>query len=342
MNPQYEKKEVVNFSVLIGLGVLLFLVVLIGYFFYGLQPFDGNTDKQQFIVDRGESFKSVSARLSQESLVKSLAVFKMYMLLTGQAQNIKPGTYELSNAMTVPQIVDEITSSRRNDVLVTIPEGSSVRDIGKILEEAGVVTKESDITNFPIKSVISDYPFLVRMQSLEGFLFPETYYFERNSSPEVIIRKMLGTFEKRAWPMFNTTRDWYERLILASYLEREVPEFENRQLVAGVLFRRINLSMPLQVDATLLYAKCDGLIRDCKNLKVFRSDLTMASSYNTYTRLGWTPTPIANPGESAIQAALTPKFSSYLYYLSSPDTKETYFSKTLDEHNTKRKKYLSS
>jgi UPF0755 protein len=153
---------------------------------------------------------------------------------------------------------------------------------------------------------------------------------------------MLGTFEKRAWPMLNTTRDWYERLTLASYLEREVPEFENRQLVAGVLLRRINLSMPLQVDATLSYAKCDGLIRDCKNLKVLRSDINMTSPYNTYTRLGWTPTPITNPGESAIQAALTPKFSSYLYYLSSPDTKETYFSKTLDEHNTKRKKYLSS
>lgn len=332
----------VNLSVLIGLGVLLFLVVLIGYFFYGLQPFDGNTAKQDFVIERGESFKSVSARLSQGSLVKSLAVFKMYMLVTGQAQNIKPGTYELSNAMTVPQIVDEITSSQRNDVLVTIPEGSSVRDIGKILEESHVIAKESDISDFPVKSVASDYPFLARANSFEGFLFPETYYFERNSSPEVVVRKMLDTFEKRAWPMLNTTRDWYERLILASYLEREVPEFENRQLVAGVLLRRINLSMPLQVDATLSYIKCSGLLRDCKNIKVLRSDLGLVSPYNTYSHLGWTPTPIANPGEAAIQAALTPRFSSYLYYLSSPETKETYFSKTLDEHNAKRKKYLSS
>ena len=98
--------------------------------------------------------------------------------------------------------------------------------------------------------------------------------------------------------------------------------------------------MPLQVDATLSYAKCGGLIVGCSGLGVTRSDLTAASPYNTYQRLGRTPTPISNPGQAAIQAATQPKASPYLYYLTTAKTKETLFSKTLDEHNLKRAQYL--
>jgi UPF0755 protein len=323
------------------LGVLLFFIFSAAYFFYGLQPVDGMTEKKQFVIERGESFKDIGARLSQESLIKSIAVFKMYALLTGRAQNIQPGTYEFSSAMTLPQIMAEITSTKRNDVLVTIPEGSTLKDIESLLVESGVLERENALEEYEFEGLRVAYPFLAHADSLEGFLFPETYYFEKNSAPEEVVRKMLNVFEKRAWPLLADRKDWYEALILASYLEREVPEFENRQLVAGILWKRISLSMPLQVDATLSYAKCDGKIRGCAEIRVLRSDTAMASPYNTYKRTGWTPTPIANPGEAAIRAARTPKVSPYLYYLSSPETQETFFSRNLQEHNEKRKKYLS-
>lgn len=342
MNPHYDKKEVVNLSVLVGLGLLLLFVVVAGYFFYGLQPVDANTTTRDFVIEKGESFKSVGARLSQESLVKSLAVFKMYALLSGRAQRIQPGTYELSNAMSLPEIVSLITSAKRGDVLITIPEGSTMRDIASMLVESGVIARKEDLTEFPISSLRIDYPFLARATSLEGFLFPETYYFEKDSSTDTVARKMLNVFAYRAWPMLSESRDWYERLILASYLEREVPEYEDRELVAGLLLKRIEIKMPLQVDATLSYAKCGGALKGCPTIRVARSDIGIASPYNTYKRLGFSPTPIANPGEVAIRAALNPKKSPYLYYLSSPDTEETFFSKTLKEHNEKREKYLSS
>lgn len=340
MNPHYDKKEVVNLSVLVGLGLLLLFVVVAGYFFYGLQPADAGTMKSDFKIERGESFKSVGARLSQESLIKSIAVFKMYALITGRAQKIQPGTYELSNAMSLPEIVTLITSAKRGDVLITIPEGAALRDIAESLEIAGVLKDKKDLIELPIASLRVDYPFLSRATSLEGFLFPETYYFEKNSSAETVARKMLGVFTSRAWPLLSESRDWYERLILASYLEREVPEYEDRTLVAGLLLKRISLKMPLQVDATLSYAKCGGALKSCPEIRVFRSDTGIASPYNTYKRLGWTPTPISNPGEIAIRAALNPKQSPYLYYLSAPNTQETFFSKTLKEHNEKREKYL--
>ena len=341
MNPQYEKQEVVSLSVLIGLGVVLFFVVVAGYFFYGLQPADGNSLKEEIIIEKGDGVKEIGARLSQKSLIKSIAVFKMYTLLTGKAQRFQPGAYEISNMMSVPQIVGEITSSKRNDVLVTITEGSALRDIASTLEVAGVIKDKDDFIDFPVDSLEVDYPFLTHSDSLEGFLFPETYYFEKNSSPEEVVRKMLNVFDKKVWPLISESRNWYDILILASYLEREVPEFENRQLVAGILQKRISLKMPLQVDATLSYAKCGGELKKCKNIKVLRSDIDMISPYNTYKHTGWTPTPISNPGEAAISAALSPKSSLYLYYLSSPETYETFFSKTLSEHNEKRNKYLS-
>ena len=329
-----------NLSVLVGLGLLLLFVVTAGYFFYGLQPADAGTVKSDFKIEKGESFKSVGARLSQESLVKSITVFKMYALLSGRAQKIQPGNYELSNAMSLPEIVATITSAKRGDILLTIPEGATLRDIADALEDAGVIAKKSELVEFPVSSLRVDYPFLARATSLEGFLFPETYYFEKNSSADVVARKMLSVFASRAWPLLSESRDWYERLILASYLEREVPEYEDRTLVAGLLLKRISLKMPLQVDATLSYAKCNGALKGCDEIRVFRSDTAIASPYNTYKRLGFSPTPIANPGEVAIRAALAPKESPYLYYLSAPDTQETYFSRTLKEHNEKREKYL--
>ena len=129
-------------------------------------------------------------------------------------------------------------------------------------------------------------------------------------------------------------------MILASFLEREVREFDDRQIVAGILLKRLRVGIPLQVDATISYAKCGGALRSCEEIIVTRNDLALASPYNTYQRLGWTPTPIANPGEAAIKAAVTPRSSPYFYYLSAKETKETVFSKTLEEHNLNRAKYL--
>ncbi len=340
MNPRYNK-EVVDFSILVGLGVVLFFVVIAGYFFYGLQPAGADGAEREFAIEKGESFKAIGARLSQESFIRSIAVFKFYALFSGRAQKIQPGIYKLSNTMSVPEILGLMTSAKRGDVLITVPEGTTLRDIASALVSAGVIEKKEDFVNFPAQSLKADYPFLTRVSSLEGFLFPETYYFEKDSSPEEVARRMLDAFVKRAWPLLSSSRDWHERLILASYLEREVPEYENRLLVAGLLLRRMNLGIPLQVDATLSYAKCGGELKGCERIRVLREDVDIVSPYNTYKYKGWTPTPIANPGEAAIRAALSPKSSPYLYYLSSPETGETYFSKTLEEHNAKRRKYLS-
>lgn len=340
MNHHIKKEGAVNPRVVFSLSVVLVFIFALAYFFYSLQPnSQGEVMQKQFVIEKGDGFRDIGASLSKESLISSIAVFKAYALLTGKAQRFQPGTYELSNVMSIPQILDTLTSKKRSDVLVTIPEGSTLKDIDALLAEAGVLQEES-LSEYRFQKLKSDYPFLASASSLEGFLFPDSYFFDLGSSEEIVVRRMLDNFSKKAWPMLSGIDGWYDRLILASFLEREVISFEDRQIVSGILLKRIALKMPLQVDATISYAKCDGKTKNCENLRVLRSDLDYASPYNTYKRFGWTPTPISNPGEVAIKAATTPVESPYLYYLSAQKTKETYFSKTLEEHNKNRAKYL--
>ncbi len=334
-----DTKGAIDFRVLVSLGAVLLCIVGTAYFFYSLQPAEIAKVEKEFRITKGESFKDIGAKLSRESLIRSIVVFKAYSLFAGRAQKFQPGTYTLSDTMSIPQIVDVLTARGRNDIFVTIPEGSTLADTDAILSDAGII-EPGTVSGFPVKNISLDYQFLNEVDSLEGFLFPDSYYFEPNSSPEVVIRRMLDTFLKKAWPMLSLDKDWYSKLILASFLEREVPEFEDRRIVAGILLKRLSLKMPLQVDATISYAKCDGAVRGCADIFVKRSDLGFSSPYNTYQRLGWTPTPISNPGESALRAAMSPEKSQYLYYLSASKTKETLFSKTLEEHNIKRAKYL--
>ncbi len=352
MNPQNKQRGLVRLRSLWILGGVLLLLISIAYFFYGLQPAHadmGSTNNSnvrgeqvtEFTITKSESFRSIAARLSQESLIRSIIVFKWYALLTGRAQKFQPGVYTLSRAMSVPEITKILTSRGNNIIAVTIPEGTTVRDINALLVDTGVLAEnDKPLIEFDPQLFDESRLYLQGLATIEGFLFPDTYRFEIGSTPEIVLETFLDNFEKKAWPLIKEEDNWYETLILASLLEREVPQFKDRQLVAGVLLKRIKIGMPLQVDATVSYARCEGLIKGCSRAIITKADLAFQSSFNTYLAAGWPPSPIANPGIAALQAALTPTASPYLYYLSTKDTKETLFSKTLDEHNNKRARHL--
>lgn len=339
MNPHSNQRGLLNFRFLGILGLLLIFIIGVAYFFYGLQPSVQKGESQEFKIVKGEGIKEIGARLSQLFLIKSISVFKLYSLISGNAQKFKPGVYELAANMSVPQIVRILTQGEVKEVKLAIQEGSTLKDVDSQLLKAGVLV-EGSLSEAKIEDLADDYQFLKEMILLEGFIFPDTYQFELAMTVEEVMEKFLDNFQEKAWPLLKGERDWYNRLILASLLEREVPEFTDRQLVAGILLKRLTVDMPLQVDATVTYAKCDGEIKNCPNPLVRKGDLTITSPYNTYQNLGLPPTPIANAGQAAIKAALSPQPSQYWYYLSASDTKETIFSKTLEEHNLNRVKYL--
>lgn len=209
------------------------------------------------------------------------------------------------------------------EVSVVIPEGKSVSEIEAILKEAEVL-REGD-------SLFDNHT------SLEGYLFPDTYRFFKHSTVPVIVSRFFENFKSKAEPILRQdTKNFQANLILASIIEREVPEFSDRKIVAGILKKRLAVGMPLQVDATLCYLKLHAVTdvdlgySEC--YPITKRDKEIDSQYNTYLYAGLPPGPISNPGESALLAVLESEPSAYWYYLSDPDTKKTIFSRTLDEH----------
>jgi len=226
------------------------------------------------------------------------------------------------------------------EIRFVIFEGQTVKEINKSLKEYNVL-KEGD-------------SFLNVDQNLEGYLFPDTYYFYKNSSSAVILEKIFKNFYKKADPILSQDGENYDRnLIIASLIEKEVPSSDERRIVAGIILKRLEVGMPLQVDATLCYIKSyayslgqkadsgvDSEIESC--YPITKKDKEVDSLYNTYLYKGIPPKPISNPGEDAIRAVFEAKSSPYWYYLSDPVTKKTIFSKTLEEHNINRRRYLSN
>jgi UPF0755 protein len=325
------------------LSILAAVSLLTLYFFYLLAPVSESEEIHSIIIDQGDGLSLIADRLHEEGVIRSPAAFTVYSVLSGAAHRLKPGTYALNSSFPLPRIVQTLRSGLPNDISVLIVEGATLKEIDTLLSAFGIIPMNS-LNEFPWPSLKEDYPFLEFARSLEGFLFPDTYRFFPNSEPEDVVRKLLDNWQRQVWPHFQeqivdgAPDAFYESMIVASILEKEVPYGDDRRLVTGVINRRLAIGMALQVDASLVYAKCDGVFQDCPTLT--RADLKEDSFYNTYTRRGLPPTPISNPGRDAVQSALHPVSSSYLYYLSDPVTKRTIFATTLEEHNENKAHYL--
>ncbi|MDD4931729.1 MAG: endolytic transglycosylase MltG [Candidatus Colwellbacteria bacterium] len=225
------------------------------------------------------------------------------------------------------------------EATVTALPGYSAKQIDQILISKGVIKAGENIADFDISRFKDEYWFLKDAQGVEGFLYPDTYRFCLDTPPEDVIKRFLDNFETRTKTVFTSLTGSYDALILASLVEKEVPDNEEeRRLVAGLLIGRMRDNMRLQVDATLCYAKYKSICPE--NFSVSPKDKETDSPYNTYKNKGLPPGPIGNPDISAIRAAIAPKTSEYRYYISDPITKRTIFAKTLDEHNRNVVKYL--
>jgi len=202
---------------------------------------------------------------------------------------------------------------------VTIPEGSTISDVNRILNDSGVLTDET------------------LAEELEGFLFPDTYEFFLDSSVEVVQNKFRENFESKVLPLFPTgvsDEELKEAIIIASLIEAEVPFEEDRRTVSGIIQTRLTAGIPLQIDASICY------IKENSCLPITDSDKKIDSLYNTYLYRGLPPGPIGNPGLDAVDASIDPRQTPYLYYISDPETGRAVFATSLDEHNSNVVKYL--
>lgn len=316
-----------TFRIFIPFFIVLTLLFLgaFSFFYYQISmPLD-TSDKisRTFIVKEGSGLRAIGENLEQAGLIKNDFYFMLYAFVNFKASGMQAGVYELSPALNIKQIIRAISGGEITGfTMITIPEGFTSAQIEARLIERGLAIKEGEFTR------------AARERSLEGFLFPDTYEFRLEDGTDEVINRFLINFKEKTGQDINVLGEFYRTLILASLIEREVRTAQDMKLVSGVLRNRLELGMALQVDATLVF------ITGKKTGQITNEDKFIDSPFNTYKYRGLPPSPIANPGLRAITAALEPTPTDYLYYLNAPDG-TTIFSKTLDEHNANRIKYLS-
>jgi UPF0755 protein len=316
-------------------AIVIFFAVVIGI---GLGPV-GSSDSAgsqtvTITIPPGESFSKIVGLLSNAHLLRAKPIFEAAAFASGAAFHIQSGVYRLSPAMSVPALL-RVLSGGAPTVAVTIPEGSNLYEIDKILADAGV-TQRGDLIGFTADG------------NIEGKLFPDTYQFYEGSDVADVVQRFLDNFNEKAEPLLAADpKSADQDLILASILEKEAPpDATDQRLIAGIIQKRLAKGMRLQVDATVCYAEqitTPAVIADCSALTRvdFTPDSPYSSDYNTYLHAGLPPGPIGNPGILAITAALHPASSSYLYYISDPATGKVIYAETLPEQEVNIKKYLS-
>ena len=294
----------------------------------GIQAPAEASDYKVFNIDKGEGFDEIISRLKDEGFIKSSSITKIYSFLTGSAHKLKPGIYELSPHLNSDEIISRLTKGT-DQIKVRIPEGSSVFEIDAILSKAKIIETGNLIA-------------YSKTSPIEGYLFPDTYKFFLGSDISRVVETFRSNFDSNLAKILQNTSNPQDILTLASIVEREVPDFEDRKTVAGLLNKRLKIGMPLQVDATVCYVKRLKNSED-KNCYPFEPlDTKIDSPYNTYQYKGLPPGPISSPGVSAVRAVLEAKDSPYLFYISDPATGKTIFAENLEDHNRNILVYLKN
>jgi UPF0755 protein len=321
VSPGAVRRSVKTKLIVLGLllGVIVICLGVAGWWWQDqLKPVDsGNSDAISFVIPKDQSAITTINNLSERQLIKSVPAARIYLMLTGIDQKIQNGTFILKRSQTLPELLTALTQGPK-DIWVTIPEGWRREQIADRLS--------ANLEEF------DKIEFLRTTQKLEGQLFPDTYLLPRSSTPSEVVKIMTENFTKRT--SLELPRQ-YDDLILASLIEREGKTDTDRPVIAAILKKRLQAGWPLQVDATVQYAKDTEQSGWWKPI----SDTKFPSVYNTYLNPGLPPTPICNPGLSSIQAVATAGTTPYWYYLHAPDG-QVYYGATLEEHNRNIDKYL--
>jgi UPF0755 protein len=321
-----KKLVTTTFSMFILLGIPWVL----GFFLaFSLPPPPGELAYEIIQIPSGATLHRVSSLLKERSIVESPRLFMLLARWRGVDTQIKPGKYYLSRRMLPNEVLNKLISGDQVRYTITIPEGLTVAQIASLFDGMGLARKEKFI------QLATDSAFIASLgmddQSLEGYLFPDTYRFYWGIGEERVIRRLVQRFNriynrefKNRADEINLTRR--EVVTIASIVERETGVRDERPLVSAVLHNRLNKNMRLQCDPCVIY----GL--ENFNGDLTRKELETYTPYNTYLVAGLPPTPIANPGKDSLHAALYPANSDSLYFVAKNDGTH-YFSRSLPEHN---------
>ncbi|MFB0507691.1 MAG: endolytic transglycosylase MltG [Thermodesulfobacteriota bacterium] len=324
---------------IVGIASLLVVSMAITLFFYTAlylrTPSHVKGIEKTIVIRRGMTFREVTHLLRDEGIIKGSRRFILWGRLSGAFPRVKAGEYELSSDMTPLQVLDTLTSGKVKQYMTPIPEGYTVSQIAEILESKGITNGEAFLEKCFSRQYVSSLG--IEADSLEGYLFPDSYLFSKDLEPENVIETMVRRFRRVYTSQYSErTKELgfsdREILTLASMIEKETAIPRERYLVSGVYHNRLKRKMRLYSCPTVIY----GIENFDGNLT--KRDLERYTPYNTYLIRGLPPGPICNPGKEAIEAALYPATTEYLYFVSKNDG-SNHFSSTLEEHNIAVWKY---
>ncbi len=357
---QEKKSEVKIVRKIVAIVAIVFVLVIgiVGLFGYNyvkgaLKPLDPGATKAIAVeVPIGSSLSSISTLLEKKGVIKDARVFKYYAKFKNESQ-FQAGNYDLTQAMTFDELIESLKTGkvyRKPVFTMTIPEGLTIEQIGKVIEKKTPYTQKEfmDLVTSDtfVQQMMANYPELVTdavladniRYDLEGYLYPATYsYYEEKPTLEAIVEEMIGAMnnvvKNYSDVLVEKQMSVHQLLTFASLLEEEATAQTDRETIASVFYNRIDEGMPLQTDPTVLYALGDHKDR------VLYEDLEVDNAYNTYKNKGLPPGPIAGAGKTSIEATLNPSQTDYFYFLADKEG-VNHFSKTYDEHLQKVEKYL--
>jgi UPF0755 protein len=328
-------------KIIIVLFILSAFLSLIGLFtFFQIsafikKPLNMSAKEKIFIIKPGQPLKLISAKLEKESIISNKTYFILFTKFKKAGRNLQAGEYLLSGSKSPEQILEILKKGKVKLYRITLPEGLNINEVALLVEKAGYCSK----TEF--KNLCKNSAFItslgIKEASLEGYLFPDTYFFSKQVSCKKVITTMVAHFTKtftKEWKLKAKSMGFsiHDIVTLASIIEKETGDASERPIIASVFHNRLKKKMRLESDPTVIYG-----IKDFDgNIK--RKHLKQWTPYNTYQIKGLPIGPIANPGALSLHAALNPEKTSYLFFVSKKDTTHK-FSKTLQEHNKAVRKY---
>lgn len=309
-----NNKKIVNVTTIF---VIMIIIITIWQCFKIVDTPLKIKDEEIIEVAEGDSFYGVLNKLSEEDKIKNEFLVKLYLKIRGIKPEVLAGTYKLDKSMTLDEIITLLSSdSTVGKIYITIPEGYTIDDIATELEENNICSSEdfiNSVKNYDLPAYVSNNP--NKRYNLEGFLFPDTYSFNENENADFVVKTMINRFEE-VWQELveslnlSIADDEIEKIVnVASIIEKEAVVDSERSLISSVIYNRIAIEMPLQIDATVIYSYGYHIE------KMYEKHLEIDSPYNTYMYYGLPIGPISNPGRASLMAALKPEKTDYLYYL---------------------------
>ena len=302
-----------------------FILACIYIFFH--RPPKGFPLGEVVTIESGQSLQEITNSLYEKHIIYSPFFFRAHVIMQGGEKKVQAGDYLLDKREGPADLAYRFVHGKFHlePRKITIPEGWNVFQIASYLDKS--------LIDFDEKQ------FLLLAKNKEGYLFPDTYFVSPTIKPDAVVELMENNFTQKItsvdWSTWQVDQfDLNKVIIMASILENEARTTDSRRVIAGILWKRLSLDMPLQVDSTFSY------INGKNTYELTLDDLKIDSPYNTYLYKGLPPTPISNPGLDAITSALTPIKSNYLYFLSSKSG-DMYYAKTFEEHKRNKELYLN-